>query len=450
MNSRSAGPRSWRPQIEAWAIHPALLKNLGTRRQARLIFWCCVVAGPALLLAIILEGLYSQDYQRAVVVGVGHTLTCCMVVSLRFSRTLHRPAMLLTVLATTQLLSATWWTGGLSSPVIGVYPLATIFLALIGTIWMSLTSTIILIFGLLFAFILQVNGLLPDASEPLIPMRIAIAAWTVLTGLAVAVFNQRHNTIHLQRISEELERRTQAQTEAERLRDQWEGFLTYVSHELRNPLTTISGSLELIEMTSDEQRRDRYLRSMGLASRRLVSLADDVLDYTTLERGKLQLRLQTIDLTLIAQHSLDEWSSQTQPSQQIRLISPGSMMATVDPNRVGQILGNLISNAIKYGNGTDIDLTLSIMEEKIAVITVSDSGPGIPAALRGVLFEAFSRAEHTDRKGTGLGLSIALHLARAMHGDLKWLDTPQPGARFQLLLPLAAGLAQADSSLRRS
>ena len=429
--------QTWRAQIEAWAIHPELLNNLSTQRQARLMLWCCALAGPVLLLVIILEGLYSHDYLRALVVGLGHTLTCSMAISLRFSRSIRRPAMLLTMLATIQLLSAAWWTGGLSSPVIGVYPLATIFLAMIGTIAMSMASSVVLLVGMIGVLYLEVNSFMPAASEPLPSVRIVIAAWAVLTGLAVAVFNQQQNTAHLQRISEELYRRTLAQAEAEHLRDQWEGFLTYVSHELRNPLTTISGSLELIAMTSDEQRRQRYLRSLGLASSRLASLADDVLDYATLERGKLQLRLQTIDLVTVAQYSLEEWSSQTHPGQELRLIAAEPMVAKVDPDRVSQILGNLISNAVKYGSGTDILLTLQATDTGQASIIVSDSGPGIPAELRGVLFEAFSRADGTNRKGTGLGLSIAQHLARAMHGDLTLLDTPTPGAHFQLRLPLA-------------
>ena len=401
------------------------------------MLWCCVLAGPALLLVIILEGLHAQDYQRALVVGFGHIITCGMVVSLRFFQRIDIPSTLITVLATIQLLSATWWTGGISSPVIGVYPLATIFLAMVGTIRMSLASSILLLIGMLGICYLEINTFIPGTAESLPSVRIVIAAWAILTGLAVAVFNQHQNTLHLERISEELSSRTLAQAEAERLRDQWEGFLTYVSHELRNPLTTISGSLELIAMTDEHQRRERYLRSLRLASSRLASLADDVLDYATLERGKLQLRFQTIDLVPIVQSGLEEWSSQTLPGQQLQLLADEPMTAHVDPDRVSQILGNLISNAIKYGNGTDIVIALRSTEVGVASIIVSDSGPGIPAALRGVLFEAFSRADGTNRKGTGLGLSIALHLAQAMHGDLTLMDTPQPGAHFHLRLPLA-------------
>ena len=427
----------WRGRIEAWAIHPELLNNPETQRQSRLMLWCCVLAGPILLLVILLEGVYSGDLVRTLVVGIGHTITCSMVLSLRFSRDLQIPSMLLTLLATIHLLSAAWWTGGISSPVVGVYPLATIFLAMIGTIWMSLASSFLLLIGMLCIFYLELNSVLPNATEPLMSVRIVITAWAILTGLAVAVFNQRQYRLHLQRISDELKRRTLAQAEAERLRDQWEGFLNYVSHELRNPLTTISGSLELIAMTSDEQRRERYLRSLGLASGRLASLADDVLDYATLERGKLQLRFQTIDMGIVLKCCLEEWSSQTHPGQQLCLNAPESIVASVDPDRVSQILGNLISNAIKYGNGTDIVLELQRTGADAFSVFVSDSGPGIPVELQGVLFEAFSRAAGTDRKGTGLGLSIALHLAKAMRGDLSLLETSSPGARFQLCLPLS-------------
>jgi len=445
MNAKSMALSSWGSRFEAWAIHPELLNNLETQRQSRLMLWCCVLAGPALLLVILLEGMHSGDYTRMLVVGIGHVLTCSMVVSLRFSRSLQFPSMLLTLFATAQLFSAAWWTGGISSPVIGVYPLATIFLAMIGTIWMSLACSLLLLLGMLGVFYLELNSMLPNAVEPLMSVRIVITAWAILTGLAVAIFNQKQNALHLRRISDELQRRTLAQAEAERLRDQWEGFLNYVSHELRNPLTTISGSLELIAMTSDEQRRERYLRSLGLASGRLASLADDVLDYATLERGKLQLRPQRIDLAVVLKYCLEEWSSQTPSGQKLRLIAAESIVANVDPDRVSQILGNLISNAIKYGNGTDIVLELKRTGADAVSIFVSDSGPGVPVELQGVLFEAFSRAAGTNRKGTGLGLSIALHLAQAMRGDLSLLDTPAPGAHFQLRLPLSSSSDHSDA-----
>ena len=422
--------------VENAALHPAIRADIDESSRARLFLWVSLVAGPALLVVIAAWALMAGEPVRGAIVGMGHTLAVSSFLLLRSSPSVRFPARLMCFLSCLQLTSAAWWTGGIESLVIGTFPVATVFLGFIADIRTAALTALGLASGLVCLVVTPHLGFIPGAPVENHWIIAAVAIWSLATGLGVSVVHQRQMEAHLVQVSRELDMRTAAQAEAERLRDQREGFLRYISHELRNPLTTVSAGLECHEYTADPERRARALRSVRLASDRLVRLADDVLDLSSLEKGRIVLRREKVELGAVCAACVEELRGRTsRGGDQIFLQADAPVPAEGDPDRLVQVVGNLVMNALKYAGGTRVDIRVWQTDGR-ACVRVSDAGPGIAPALRPVLFEPFSRAEGLDRKGSGLGLTIARDLMRTMGGDLVFLEDEGPGAHFELWLPL--------------
>lgn len=421
--------------IERAALHPGLTADPHRHARARLFLWLCLTAGPVLLAVIAGWGVFENEANRALIIGGGHTLVISVALTLRFFPTLTVPTRLFALCAVLQLTSASWWTGGLQSLVVGAFPVATMFLGFIHNMRTAMLCGVGLALGLCGLALTPSLGFEPGSPIDNPWVLTFVGLWTVATGLGVAVLHQHLTDTHLDAVSQQLAMRTAAQEEAERLRDQWKGFVRYVSHELRNPLTTISGNLELLDLTNEPNQRARHLQSVHLASGRLVRLANDVLDFASLEQGKLTLRSQPVDLGEICRASIAELHSQTELDQTLTADIEGKVMAVADPDRVLQVVSNLLLNAFKYAEGSPIVIQVR-SDQDWARVLVSDSGPGIPQPLKADLFEPFSRSQHNPHQGNGLGLSIARNLMRSMHGDLALVDATTAGAHFLLTLPL--------------
>ena len=422
-------------RVERVALHPGLTRDRHQHARARLFLWLCLTAGPALLAVVVAWGLSEEEGARAAIIGCGHTAVICLALSLRFFPTLTVPARLFALGSVLQLTSAAWWTGGLQSLVVGTFPVATMFLGFIHNVRTALLGGVGLALGLGALAVAPQLGHHPGPPIDTPWVLAFVALWAVGTGLGVAVLHQHLTDTHLDAAAEQLAMRTAAQQEAERLRDQWQGFVRYVSHELRNPLTTISGNLELLELTDEAQRKARHLQSVHLASDRLVRLANDVLDFASLEQGRIALRRQPLRLDEVAAACVAELGSQAAPGQTLTVEGEVEVRALADRDRLLQVLGNLVLNAFKYAEGAPVTIRVRRAAHG-AQLLVSDTGPGIPEALRPELFAPFSRAENTRRTGNGLGLAIARNLMRSMGGDLELIEGPGPGAQFLLTLPL--------------
>lgn len=215
-------------------------------------------------------------------------------------------------------------------------------------------------------------------------------------------------------------------------------FVTQVSHELKTPLTNIRLYAELIEsdLDEEEERTARRLSVIVSESERLTRLINNILSFSKHRRGQLELsRAPTALDPLIAQvlkqfePALESKGVQTE----VELNAPRP--ARVDPDAIGQILANLMSNIEKYGYSGGRAIVHSRQEGARTVITVQDRGPGVPDDQRERVFSPFVRL--SDRlqdgvTGTGLGLTIARELARLHGGDLQL--RAGPGARFELVL----------------
>lgn len=242
----------------------------------------------------------------------------------------------------------------------------------------------------------------------------------------------------LQRIRNLLETRLlfQKARQATRARDE---VLAVVAHDLRNPLGTIRLAASMMLESDPAPPHRRPVEIIEAAAERMNALIADLLEIRRLESGKLRLELRRLDPGLL----LKEAVAMLRPlagarSIEIALDAPVELPAVMmDPDRILQVLSNLVGNAIKFTpRGGTIRLECE-SSSGIVRFAVRDSGPGIPADQLPYLFGEYWQADDRDRRGIGLGLSIARGLVEA-HGGEIWAESePGAGAAFLFTIPAA-------------
>jgi len=216
-------------------------------------------------------------------------------------------------------------------------------------------------------------------------------------------------------------------------------FLANVSHELRTPLgSVLTGSTALAGRGDLPEGAREELQAIAAEARRLGRLVDDMLDMARIEAHALDLRLDTVDLT----HAVDAAVERLQrgnPRREVTVQAPeGALDVVADWDRLGQVLDNLLANADHYAPaGTPVAVSVAPGVRDMAVLFVTDSGPGVAPDLRERIFERFVHGD-ADKPGTGLGLAIVKGLVEAQGGRVWVEDNPDgPGARFGMALPAA-------------
>jgi PAS domain S-box-containing protein len=234
------------------------------------------------------------------------------------------------------------------------------------------------------------------------------------------------------------------QREVERLKDE---FLSVVSHELRTPLTAIRGSLGLLasgKLGALEERGQRMLAIAAQNTDRLVRLINDLLDIEKIESGTATMERRALDAGSLVRDAAEVMGAMASEAG-VRLVveaEPAPVFA--DPDRLVQVVTNLVSNAIKYSPpGSAITLTVRPRGGE-AVVRVSDTGRGIPAGRLEAIFERFEQVDSSDARdkgGTGLGLPIARTIVE-QHGGRMWAESEWGrGSTFTFTLPLAGAEA---------
>jgi two-component system, sensor histidine kinase and response regulator len=220
-------------------------------------------------------------------------------------------------------------------------------------------------------------------------------------------------------------------------------FLGLVSHELRTPLTSIIGYARLLrdERTSN-LNTDQFTEVIQRNAQHLLRLVEDLLFLSRNQPGEMAVELRSADLADITAGAVEEMRPEAQ-RKHIGLTFPAAAVPrfAVDPARIAQLLGNLISNAVKFTpEGGKVEVSLG-MEGEQAVLAVADTGVGIPAADRERIFERFFRTALATREvipGTGLGLAIAKDIVTAHHGTITVDSDEGRGSTFTVRLPRQA------------
>jgi PAS domain S-box-containing protein len=226
--------------------------------------------------------------------------------------------------------------------------------------------------------------------------------------------------------------------ELDRLKDE---FIGLVTHELRTPLTSIMGYVELLRDDNGVgPDAGHFAEVIERNALRLLRLVGDLLFLSRMQSGKLTMEFRDADLADIAASAVEELRPEARRKHiHLSLTATSVPVLALDPTRMAQLLGNLISNAVKFTPaGGKVDVRVG-MEENKAVLTVTDSGIGIPAADREVIFERFFRtAEATQQAipGTGLGLTITKAIVEAHHGTISVDSDEGRGSTFTVHLPI--------------
>ncbi|MFN8526310.1 MAG: HAMP domain-containing sensor histidine kinase [Chloroflexota bacterium] len=263
---------------------------------------------------------------------------------------------------------------------------------------------------------------------------------TALALLYLALFGVvRRASVRLRAQNEELGK-IEARREIDRLQTE---FVSVVSHELRTPLTALVGFSELL-MTRDvpEAKRQEWTATLHSGTERLAKLVEDLLDVTRIEEGRLDLFLQPTSLQSAVEDALATFGACERSD---RLVwRPGKWLPPVmaDPDKLVQILTNLVSNAIKYSaNRGEITVAAELVGSRVR-LSVADHGLGLPAGELQRIFERFHRVRDQSRQdiqGTGLGLYITRHLVELQGGRI-WAESRGlgRGSTFFVELPAAS------------
>ena len=240
--------------------------------------------------------------------------------------------------------------------------------------------------------------------------------------------------------------------EAERAMAAKSALMRGVTHDLKNPIGAARGYADLLAdgalgpLPDAQAKMVTRLRSLLTAT---LDTVNDLVEVSRAESGQLRIERQSCDLAQIARDCVDDYRATGSAAGLVlafevdpEAVEMASRIST-DPARVRQVLGNMLSNAVKYTpHGGRVRVNVVSLDDgelgRAIACEVADTGPGVPEPLRERVFDEFFRVPATVAiaQGTGVGLSIARRLARLLGGDLRLSETPGGGATFSLLLPM--------------
>ena len=217
-------------------------------------------------------------------------------------------------------------------------------------------------------------------------------------------------------------------------------FFSNAVHEIRTPVQTIIGTLDLLSDTPLTPEQTEYVRQIRFGSSVLLNLVNDLLDYSKIKSEKIQIENIPFDIKTLVENvvhiiSIECFNKKLEVVTDIDYSIPNMVMG--DPNRIQQVLINLLKNAVKFTEEGYIHIELSVQDKKL-LFQVTDSGIGVKEEKREQIFETFFQADaQISRKygGTGLGLTICKGLVSSMNGEIGFNPNPYGGSKFWFTIP---------------
>ena len=259
---------------------------------------------------------------------------------------------------------------------------------------------------------------------------------TRITGIILNINDQKAFETELKKAKEKAE-------ESDRLKS---SFLANMSHEIRTPMNAILGFTDLLiysQLNPSEQHE--YLNLIKRSGENLLTLINDIIDISKIESGELKIVEDKINLHDMVKevHSVGlSLCNNLQKQIEFKIKKPldeSPLYIYTDPLRIYQILLNLVSNAIKFTEKGFIEVGYEVNEEQQLLISVKDTGPGIPDKDKAIIFERFRQIDESTIKkhgGTGLGLSITKSLVQLMKGEIRVESQISKGAEFIVKIPV--------------
>ena len=341
---------------------------------------------------------------------------------------------------------AIYFTGGPGSPLFPIYVIEITVVALLT----NLGVTLLVAGGILVAFtamtLLMAGGVLPPTTLPADPSgRLSVEYVSVSLVFAAFVIGVptffTSGILRLLRHKERvLEARTADLIEAGKQRSQ---FLATVTHELRTPIHGIQGLSDLIATGVYGPVTDRQKEACAQVKRSaqgLLGLIDDLLALTRAGSGRLDIRLRPVDLHELVGSVAASVSWMIGTKQLVLETDAPADLPGVESDRrlLGHILVNLVANAVKFTPEGGRVTVRARVDERGAVLSVEDTGIGIPDDQRDAIFEAFRQLDSSDERGyggVGLGLALVQRLVAALHGRVEVVSTVGKGSTFTVVVP---------------
>jgi signal transduction histidine kinase len=224
-------------------------------------------------------------------------------------------------------------------------------------------------------------------------------------------------------------------------------FVAITSHELRTPLSAIRGFVDMLRRRGEEltqEQSEEFLGIIALQTERLIKLVEDLLVVSRIEAGKLSFAPTEIDVDAILDQVIDGiGASGSRIHRAIAPTVPPTLV--VDPQRLTQVLTNLLSNALKFSpEGSPVDVAVTAPAEGTVSFSITDRGPGVAPEERVRIFDRFHQIEPANNRnaeGFGLGLYITKQLVEAMGGWIRVRSEIGEGSTFSVTLPASRVLA---------
>jgi signal transduction histidine kinase len=240
---------------------------------------------------------------------------------------------------------------------------------------------------------------------------------------------------------EEIAERKQAEAKLRQLEQRKDEFISMASHELKTPVTSLKGFTHILQRRLAKQGDEQvlhFIARMDAQLDKLTKLISDLLDVSRMQTGKLTFQEEPFDLTLLVQESVENLQAGTQ-THQLLFERTGSALVYGDKDRLGQVLINLFTNAIKYSPAADKVLVRVSTDQDTATVSVQDFGIGIAESHHEYIFERFYQVSDPMEKtypGLGIGLFISNEIVIRHHGRL-WVESIKgQGSTFSFTLPL--------------
>jgi len=214
-------------------------------------------------------------------------------------------------------------------------------------------------------------------------------------------------------------------------------FIGIASHELKTPLTSIKGYLELLNGVEEKEPNKQFVQKATQGVHKLEKLIKDLLDVSKIQSGQLELNKQEFDINQLLDETVASFQIVSKTHRIIIEGNPGRCIVVADRQRIEQVLINLLSNAIKYSAGAKTVMVYSKKNEKDLIIQIRDFGIGVSKSEQSNIFERFyrSKSNSVHVAGFGLGLYICREIIEG-HGGKMWVDTEKKGSSFYFSLPI--------------
>lgn len=267
-----------------------------------------------------------------------------------------------------------------------------------------------------------------------------VDAW--LDYLFTPVFNDKGDVDGIAFFGFEVTELVKAQNATKQLMQQKDEFMSIASHELKTPITSLKGALQIVQRIADKENLYKniypFIEKANKQTGKLTALVDDLLDVTKIHAGKMQFNYTWFNAGEVIRECIEDSQAHT-PTHKFHIKGEANVQVYADKHRLEQVLSNFISNAVKYSpDAHDIIITNEVTEDHMLKVSVQDFGIGIPPDKKEMVFDRFFRVQESSQKfsGLGLGLYITADIIHRHGGQVGVESTENEGSTFWFSIPL--------------